>query len=427
MKKIISIMLVLVMVVSCLIMSGCSGKKAETAAESAEVTYTGDGKEKTEIMPGADGDIGIGGEIAEVAEGGAFPVERATADIGGNGSGGPDIEILPGTLTCGEWNDNLNYEFFRKVLERDDWKEWSGKWDILPEYRFRVSVSSGQTAAKNVICSLKEESSGENYGAAVTDASGEAYIYFRAGADGKMPDTLVVGDTGYPVDAAAIEAGGMTVNFEGGKRYDAVDIMFVVDTTGSMSDELDYLKKELADVVEKVAKDNGSLSIRVGLTFYRDEGDEYVVLPFGFDDDIASVCKNLDAQFSDGGGDFPEAVDMALEEALHGEKAGWREEAVRLVFFVLDAPPHDEAKDKIGKLMLDAATEGKRIIPVASSGIDTETEFILRSMAAVSGGTYVFLTDDSGVGGSHLEPTIGDYDVKMLNDMLVNIINGYCR
>ncbi|MBR5089579.1 MAG: hypothetical protein IK093_09125, partial [Ruminiclostridium sp.] len=73
----------------------------------------------------------------------------------------------------------------------------------------------------------------------------------------------------------------------------------------------------------------------------------------------------------------------------------------------------------------NAAKLGIRIIPVASSGVDTDTEFLCRCMAMATGGTYTFLTDDSGVGYSHLEPTIGNYEVEKLNDMLVRIITDY--
>ena len=44
-----------------------------------------------------------------------------------------------------------------------------------------------------------------------------------------------------------------------------------------------------------------------------------------------------------------------------------------------------------------------------------------------SGGTYVFLTDHSGVGNPHLEPTIGPYDVEKLNSLLVRLIDNYVR
>jgi len=68
---------------------------------------------------------------------------------------------------------------------------------------------------------------------------------------------------------------------------------------------------------------------------------------------------------------------------------------------------------------------GVRIIPIASTGIDKVTEFLLRSLAMSTGGTYVFLTDHSGIGDPHLVPTIGDYEVELLNELLVRVIDEY--
>ncbi|MGO4376125.1 VWA domain-containing protein, partial [Paenibacillus sp. MCAF20] len=58
---------------------------------------------------------------------------------------------------------------------------------------------------------------------------------------------------------------------------------------------------------------------------------------------------------------------------------------------------------------------------------DVDTEYLLRFMAIASGGTYLFLTDDSGIGGDHLEPAVGEYEVKLLNDLLVEVINRYVQ
>ena len=69
-----------------------------------------------------------------------------------------------------------------------------------------------------------------------------------------------------------------------------------------------------------------------------------------------------------------------------------------------------------------AAEKGIRIIPVASSGVNKETEYLLRSEALLSGGTYTFLTDDSGIGHSHLVPTVGEHTVEFLNSMMVRLI-----
>jgi hypothetical protein len=101
------------------------------------------------------------------------------------------------------------------------------------------------------------------------------------------------------------------------------------------------------------------------------------------------------------------------------------------MFFVLDAPPHTEREikginEQITKTVKFASEKGIRIIPLASSGVDTETEFLLRSWAVMTGGTYTFLTNHSGVGNDHLEPTIGEYEVEKLNDLMIRVINEYC-
>jgi hypothetical protein len=71
------------------------------------------------------------------------------------------------------------------------------------------------------------------------------------------------------------------------------------------------------------------------------------------------------------------------------------------------------------------AAMGIKLIPIASSGIDKSTEFLLRMMASVTEGTYVFITDDSGVGGEHIQPTVGEYKVEILNDLMVRLIQKY--
>ncbi|HEY9842542.1 MAG TPA: vWA domain-containing protein, partial [Candidatus Obscuribacterales bacterium] len=206
----------------------------------------------------------------------------------------------------------------------------------------------------------------------------------------------------------------------------AVDLMLMVDTTGSMGDELEFLKLELRNVLNRVRQDNEQLQLRASANFYRDIGDDYLVRPFAFTDDFDLIQNQLRAQSADGGGDGPEAVPDALENAL--TKHAWSESArARLLFLVLDAPPHyDQSELERVRAMISAAQrQGVRVIPVASSGIDKETEFLLRMLAIGTGGEYVFLTDDSGVGGGHIEPTIGEHQVEKLNDLLVRLVQKY--
>ena len=78
------------------------------------------------------------------------------------------------------------------------------------------------------------------------------------------------------------------------------------------------------------------------------------------------------------------------------------------------------------KSMKNASALGIRIIPVASSGVDEETEVILRSFALMTGGTYIYLTNDSGIGGYHVEASVSEKNVEPLNDCMVRVVCEYC-
>jgi len=131
-------------------------------------------------------------------------------------------------------------------------------------------------------------------------------------------------------------------------------------------------------------------------------------------------------QSAGGGGDFPEAVDTALSTAMNS--LNWDKNArTKLLFLVLDAPPHTNLADieRVKKVIEKAAKLGIHIIPVASSGIDKSTEYLMRCLALTTNGTYVFLTDDSGIGGSHIKPTTDEYKVETLNGLLLRLIDQY--
>jgi hypothetical protein len=200
-----------------------------------------------------------------------------------------------------------------------------------------------------------------------------------------------------------------------------VEIAFVVDATGSMGDEIEFLKLELEDVIRKTAASYEDLDLKVGSVFYRDAGDEYLTKKIDFQTDLLKVLNFIKLQSAGGGGDTPEAVDAALETAL--DSLSWTEGArSRILFLILDAPPHAAAQEKIYKLTLKAAAKGVRIVPIVCSGADKGTEFLMRSMSLATNGTYAFLTDNSGVGLSHIKPTTDAYSVELFNALLQRLI-----
>jgi hypothetical protein len=272
-----------------------------------------------------------------------------------------------------------------------------------------------------------EDSSGQVLWESRTNNEGVAQLFPSLLADQNGPFTLTIGDDENPTTVDSIVfpiVQPFDIHVGAPHPEEILDLMFVVDTTGSMDDELHYLQYELADVISRSrAELIGDTSIRLSVNFYRDEGDEYVTRSFPFTSSISEGINLMADQSASGGGDYPEAVDIALFDAVHLHQ--WSESAqARLLFLVLDAPPHhtDSVMNNLKDIIMAASSKGIQIVPIAASGIDTETEFLLRSMDIATNGTYVFLTDDSGIGEEHLQPTIGQYTVEPLNDLLVDII-----
>ena len=145
-----------------------------------------------------------------------------------------------------------------------------------------------------------------------------------------------------------------------------------------------------------------------------------------FNHDIAKTVQYIQEQSAAGGGDYPEAVHSALEEAILNQP--WSPQAVaRICFLVLDASPHQtpEINASLQNSIRQAARKGIRIVPVSASGIRKDTEFLMKFFGLATNGTYVFLTDHSGIGGKHLEPTSDEYKVEPFNDLLVRLITEY--
>jgi Mg-chelatase subunit ChlD len=201
-----------------------------------------------------------------------------------------------------------------------------------------------------------------------------------------------------------------------------LDIALVIDTTGSMGDELSYLQAELLSISRTIESQHPDAEQRWSLVVYKDEGDEYVVRWFDFRDDAADFRDKLAEQSAGGGGDFPEAPDQAFETMT---QLAWRQGdgTARLAFWIADAPPHEATLENMAEALRDAGEQDIHVYPVASSGIDEPTELGMRAAAQLTGGRYIFLTDDSGIGGAHLEPSIPCYFVKRLDHAIIRMVD----
>jgi Mg-chelatase subunit ChlD len=209
-----------------------------------------------------------------------------------------------------------------------------------------------------------------------------------------------------------------------------VDIVFALDTTGSMSGLIEGAKRKIWGIASFVARAQPTPDLRVGLVAYRDVGDEYVTRTYDLDDNLDRVYRRLLAFRADGGGDAPEHVARALTEAVH--KMSWsraedgakaNDKAVRLIYLVGDAPPHTDYHDgyDCAKAARDAAAMGIQVHAVRC-GADTETATYWRRIAALGHGEFLTIDQD---GGMLAVNTPYDDDLARLHDELSGTVVPY--
>lgn len=337
-----------------------------------------------------------------------------------------------GLLTAGEWNDLHNWNrHWVDLLADGETEPFQKMYSFYPRQRYTVMLSNENgipMADVPVILKASDHTLWE----ARTDNTGKAELWAALftpeKVSGKLQAEVWANGSKYEIKALKPAADGfnyLKVNAECNSPKN-VDIVWAVDATGSMGDEIEYLKTELLDVIGRAKSRNPELQYRMGTVFYRDKGDDYITKSSGLSPDIEKTVGFIQKQFAGGGGDYPEAVHSALDEAVYGQK--WSENAVaRICFLVLDASPHQEPEviASLQKSIREAARLGIRIVPVAASGVQKDTEFLMKFFGLATNGTYVFLTDHSGIGGKHLEPTTDEYKVEPLNDLLVRLITEY--
>lgn len=347
----------------------------------------------------------------------------------GESSGG---QSQPGVMTAGEWNDLNNWSFWLGLMQSNNYATMPNYWSFYNNNRISVQVfSDNEIPVVNASVELK--SNNVVVFKARTDNKGKAELWadlLQNNPNSDFSNLIIDVNQGAVIvsDVKPYNEGVNTVLTSLNDVNNLIEISFVVDATGSMGDELEFLKTELLDVISRIEAANPLASVYTSSVFYRDEGDEYVTKIAPFTNDMSATINFIKQQNAAGGGDFPEAVHTALDKAIN--ELQWSVNAkTRILFLVLDAPPHYNSfvvKD-LQSSILKAAEKGIKIVPITASGIDKKTEFLMRFFSISTNGTYVFITDDSGIGNSHLEPSVGQYEVEYLNNLMVRLINQYAE
>jgi von Willebrand factor type A domain len=239
-----------------------------------------------------------------------------------------------------------------------------------------------------------------------------------------------------------VEVDGTTEQFSTGNNVDIVipdssaaqenvpvEVLFLLDTTGSMGDEIDQLKTTIDSVVQRLNDLPGTGEVRLGMTLYRDQNDEFVTANYDFTNNVESFRKALAQVTADGGGDEPEALDEAFADAL--AKPNWSApgKAIQLVFLVADAPPHvdRQVQTTYTTSMIEAASRGIKVFPIASSSTGDQGEYVFRQIAQFTGARFVFLSYGAqGSGGTATGASSDikqrDYQELSLDELVVRLV-----
>lgn len=335
------------------------------------------------------------------------------------------VQALP--VTAGMVDDNADFGEYlrfrertqvthraRDVRERYLLQVRNARGTVVPDAEVAVTAPSGATLWARTDAGGRawlhpdavDTTRSAIYEVAVRKDGREASAFLRRGQ--KSAVDVVLADSAVPARAR-------------------LDIVFLIDATGSMADEIGRLKTTLRSIANEVAQLPSRPDTCFGLVAYRDKGDEFLLRSHDFTIDLGAFQGVLNALQANGGGDYPEAMNEALHETVH--RLSWRGSgATRMVVLLADAPPHlDYGGPQYDDDMLAALGKGIKIFSVGASGLDKQGEVVQRQMAQYTGGRFVFLTykeaerPASGPGRETVHD-VSNYSVQTLDRLIVRLV-----
>jgi Mg-chelatase subunit ChlD len=177
-----------------------------------------------------------------------------------------------------------------------------------------------------------------------------------------------------------------------------MEMVFVLDTTGSMGGLLTGAKQRIWGIVNEVMQTSSVSSVKVGLVAYRDRGDQYITEVVPLTEDLDKVYSTLMDYEAQGGGDEAEDVRRALAEGV--AKAGWSQPSqnhAQILFLVGDAPPHDYADEPDTLTTADLAVKQGIIVNTIQCGNSGSTKQVWEAIARRGQGQYFLIPQNGGV------------------------------
>ncbi len=435
-----------VLVSGFILYSGCVSKSEldelpeSRTSEGGWTTGTRKGRESSERSPGtAD---------AKGAAPGAFrTAEAKTAEPPGPGTGGEESALPPdgtaedkspetgGTgpsgLQAGYTDDNQQYNRYLSFL-----REYGGEAnhrELPAEGRIRLVIRDSRGRPYPGV-RVEPETKGA-FAGGVTGASGIFDLYLPQEAGEKARDCRVrleLEGKGIRRTVTVSPEGRRTSQIElAGEREVPrplpLDIVFVMDTTGSMGEEIERLRRMIEIIYMNLRTLSVETDIRFGMVMYKDKGDAYRTRGFQLTGDLQRFQELLETVQAAGGGDQPEDLEAALVDTL--ERINWSSRGVRLAYVVTDAPAHLDYEDLpygYDEAARRAKARGIKIHTIGTGGLPLEGEYQLRQIAQHTGGRYIFLTygepreSTGGQPGSVSHHSGANFQTDRLESIIIN-------
>jgi hypothetical protein len=325
----------------------------------------------------------------------------------------------PSGVRAGEWDDNANYRDYVKWLSSSETK---GRLDVGGR-QFLVVTDKDGKAVPN--CSIAVKGT-QGSAQLVTMASGRALLFPTAmGLSGQISATASCNGTTATAQIDTKTVDGVSRLTLGATRAlpakRQIDLAFVLDTTGSMQEEIEAVKQTISAVATQLS--TAQTDVRIGLVEYKDRTDCLLTRTFPFSSNLTAFSASIANVRAEGGGDMPEDMHKGLDAAL--DKLEWRKDAVtRMVVVIADAPPqfYPQAKHYADSAKR-AAARGIKLYTVAASGMDNLGQVVMRQMAQFTGASNMFVLrggagpqstgggdPKSSCGGTHQDFSSGKLD-----------------
>lgn len=307
----------------------------------------------------------------------------------------PTREIRKSELKAGSHNDNEEFVRYLQYLERFAYLDTS-KLDVAERYILQIKDTDGKPIPN---CNLTIRDSAGVIASLTTYSSGEAVLFPNTLGKRFIGDTISVNGVyqNQPFTHTFPRGVCQVIPISIGTKSSIpqplpIDILFLLDTTGSMSDEIQKLKDTLVSIHHKITQVRIAVAPRFGMVLYRDIGDAYVTKVFDLTGDLEHFQRLLDEVEANGGGDKPEEMEEALKKSL--TEIAWNPNGIRLIFAITDAAPHLDRSHSQNYVwaMQTAAQKGIKIYTIGTSGLDEVGEYVLRQLALFTQAHYLFLT-----------------------------------